>query len=98
MSVSIVGGKTLCFNEDPIGLDTIVTYTDQNRNECRIDMEKFYNLAKKSKDKYFKSGWLGWLKNKELTIGAFIITGLDKLDREFPTEVGECIMQEKKLK
>lgn len=93
MSISMVGGKTLCF-DDPIGLNTKVTYTDQNGNKVRIDMEKFYKLAKKSKNKYFNSEWLDWLKNKDLTIGAFIITGLDYLAREFPIEVRECIIQE----
>ena len=86
----MTGGKTLYFNDDPIGLDTKVTYRDQDGIEAEIDMKKFYKLAKKSKDEYFGE-WLMWLKNKELTIGAFIISGMDRLAREFPEEVNELI-------
>lgn len=90
MSMSFVGGKMLSFEEDPIGLDTKVTYADQNGNQARIDLRAFYKLAKKSKDPYFGE-WLDWLKNKELTIGAFIITGLDKLAKEFPKEINKIL-------
>lgn len=89
--MSMTRGKTLTFSEDPIGLDTEVTYTDQNGVSVKIDMKKFYDLAKKSKDEYF-GGWLDWLKNKELTIGAFVISGLDRLAKEFPEEVNDIII------
>lgn len=91
--ISMTRGKILCFDEDPIGLDTKVTYTDQNGVEVRIDMKKFYDLAKKSEDPYFDE-WLDWLKNKELTIGGFIISGLDKLAKEFPDEIMQCVKVE----
>ena len=93
--MSLVGGKILSSEDDPIGLDSKVYYTDQNGVRCLLDMNKFYELALKSENEYFAS-WLYWLKNKELTIGAFIITGLDKLGREFPEEVYEIIVEEKK--
>ena len=90
--MSMVGGKTLTFNEDPIGLDTEVKYIDQNGKSCLVDMHKFLELAKESKDEYFE-GWLHWLENKELTIGSFIITGLDMLAREFPDKIDMVIKE-----
>ncbi len=55
-------------------------------------MQKFYDLSRTSKDPYFiEAEWLDWIRDKELTIGGFIITGLDKLAREFPEEVYELL-------
>lgn len=88
----MIGGKVLSFSEDPIGLDSEVTYIDQKGSSVNINMNKFYQLAKKSKDPYFDN-WLDWLKNKELTIGAFIITGIDKLAKEFPNKIESIIVK-----
>jgi len=90
--MSMAHGKCIIFSEDPVGLNTKAIYRDQNGVECELDLKKFYELAKKSKNKYFDN-WLHWLKNKELTIGAFIITGLNELANEFPKEVNEVLIE-----
>lgn len=90
MSMSIAHGKSLVF-DDPIGLDSNVTFIDQNGNEAKIDMKKYVELGKKSKDKDFFLAQNNWIEKGELTIGAFVITGMDKLAREFPEEIKEVI-------
>ena len=89
MSMSMVGGKSLVF-DDPITLDGKVLYSDQHGVSIPIDMRKYVELARKSKKnkEYFKDH-LEWIESGHLTIGAFIITGMDKLAREFPKEVNE---------
>lgn len=90
MSMTMTGGKWLEF-EDPMGLDSNVVYTDQNGNEAQLDMRKYCELGKKSKEKEYFLIHINWIEKNELTIGAFIITGMDKLAHEFPEEVKEIM-------
>ena len=91
MSMTMLAGKTLVF-DDPIGLDSKVAYVDQKGNEARLDMKKYCELGKKSKEnKEFFEKQIEWIENGELTIGSFIISGMNRLAREFPKEVDKII-------
>ena len=92
MSMTMLAGKSLSF-DDPITLDGRVEYTDQNGNSTLLDMKKYVSLAKKSKDKEYFSKQIEWIEKGELTIGAFIISGMNRLAIEFPKEVGGILKE-----
>ncbi len=97
--MSMTRGKCIIFSEDPVGLDTKAEYTDQKGNSCLLDLKKYCELAKKSKE-YKDDFWkhIGWIENKELTIGAFVISGLNRLATEFPDKVNDVLLVDCKEK
>lgn len=79
--------------DDTIGLDTEVEYTDQNGNSCKLDMRELVRLMRKSREKDgdLFGQLISDLESGQLAIGFPIIVAMDKLGREFPKEIQRVI-------
>lgn len=85
-------GKTLYYKseDDAIHPNTKVTYTDQNGNECNVNIKRLLKLAKKSKTENFKM-LISDIEGGGLHIGFPIIIALNDLATEFPKEVNNIL-------
>jgi len=98
MGMTFAYFKTLTWDGDKIGIDSKVSYKDQNGIESEIDMKKFVELAEQCKNpenKEYFDKWLPLIKKKELSIGVVVIDGLGKLVEELGEKAYSCIKDDK---
>ena len=88
--ITMAYGKTLLYKGDKIGLDTEVTYKDQNGNESKINMRKFVEKAKKVGGDYFGE-WIPVIENNDLSIGVVVIDGLNRIAKALGEEIYEIL-------
>jgi hypothetical protein len=92
MGMTMFEGKTLFYTseDDSIGLDTVVEYSDQNGNVTNIDMKKFIEKLKKLRTP--NTMLINDIEQHELVIGFPIIIALNDIATELGDEVNEILI------
>ena len=95
MGMSMAFGKMLMYKggkKDAIGLDTEVTYQDQNGRRSKLNMRKFVEKAKKcKKHKALFDSLIKDITENNLLIGFPVIEGLNYITEELGKEVFEIL-------
>jgi hypothetical protein len=88
MGMSFYGGKSVSWisKGDKIGVNTKVTYRDQNGVESELDMKKLVEKCKKVKDNAMLTMLAKDIEEKKLTIGFPIISAMNELALNLPLE------------